>query len=118
MVDDLVRDQAIHAPTVGILLVADRDEQIVRFALSGSSTPLAVADCTDDSLPPETRAALPDSDHLQALLSQTVDELTDADGLVDDLPGLPDHPDLPEHGRPDSPSQQAPLRPQRAQRDR
>ncbi|MFD0481398.1 PDDEXK nuclease domain-containing protein [Kineococcus sp. GCM10028916] len=30
MVDDLVRDDTIHAPTIGILLVAGRSEQIVR----------------------------------------------------------------------------------------
>lgn len=85
MVDDLVRDPARHAPTVGILLVAGRDEQIVRYALSSASTPLAVADYTYETLPPETRAALPDSARLRALLNETVDELTDTDGLVDNL---------------------------------
>ncbi len=90
MVDDLVRDDAVHAPTVGILLVAGRDEQVVRYALSGSATPLAVADYTYDSLPPEARAALPDSAQLRSLLNETVQEITEAGGLVDDLPDLPD----------------------------
>ncbi len=86
MVDDLVRDHTLHAPTVGILLVAGRNQQIVRYALSGSPTPLAVADYTYDNLPPETRAALPDSAQLRALLDQTVHELTTDDGLIEDLP--------------------------------
>ncbi len=86
MVDDLVRDDTRHAPTVGILLVAGRNEQIVRYALSGSPTPLAVADHTYDNLPPETRAALPDSAQLRALLDQTVHELTTDDGLIEDPP--------------------------------
>jgi len=86
MVDDLVRDDTLHAPTVGILLVAGRNQQIVRYALSGSPTPLAVADYTYDNLPPETRAALPDSAQLRALLDQTVHELTTDDGLIEDLP--------------------------------
>jgi predicted nuclease of restriction endonuclease-like (RecB) superfamily len=96
MVDDLVRDATIHAPTVGILLVAGRNEQIVRYALSGSATPLAVADYTYDSLPPEARAALPDSAQLRSLLDETVQDLAASDGLVDDLPDLA--PDVsPEH---------------------
>jgi hypothetical protein len=90
MVDDLVRDATIHAPTVGILLVAGRNEQIVRYALSGSATPLAVADYTYDSLPPEARAALPDSTQLRSLLDETVQEITEAGGLVDALPDLSD----------------------------
>lgn len=90
MIDDRVRDDAIHAPTVGILLVAGRDEQVVRYALSSSANPLAVADYTYDSLPPEARAALPDSAQLRSLLDQTVQEITESDGLVDDLPDLPD----------------------------
>ena len=92
MVDDLVRDETIHAPTIGILLVAGRSEQIVRYALSSSATPMAVADYTYDTLPPEARAALPDSTQLQALLNQTVQEITDADGLTDNRPHPDDNP--------------------------
>ena len=88
MVDDLVRDDAVHASTVGILLVAGRNEQIVRYALSSSATPLAAADYTYDSLPPDARAALPDSAQLRSLLDESVHDLTAADGLVDDLPDL------------------------------
>ncbi|WP_328296160.1 PDDEXK nuclease domain-containing protein [Kineococcus sp. NBC_00420] len=84
MVDDLVRDNTIHAPTIGILLVAGRSEQIVRYALSSTATPLAVADYTYETLPPEARAALPDSAQLQALLDETVQQITEADGLIDD----------------------------------
>jgi predicted nuclease of restriction endonuclease-like (RecB) superfamily len=75
MVDDLVRDDTVHNPTVGILLVAGRDEQVVRYALSGHHTPLAVADYTYESLPPEARAAIPDSAELRAMLAETVHEV-------------------------------------------
>lgn len=83
MVDDLVRDHTILAPTVGMLLVAGRGEQVVRFALSSSSMPLAVADYTYDSLPSEAQAALPDSAQLQKLMAGTVHGLTVSDGLTD-----------------------------------
>ncbi|MGW6132379.1 PDDEXK nuclease domain-containing protein [Cellulomonas sp. NPDC055163] len=68
IVDDLVRDDAIHAPTVGILLCRDRDEQVVRYALSSTAAPMAVADYTYDALPPEARAALPNVAELRAAL--------------------------------------------------
>jgi hypothetical protein len=82
MVDDLVRDQTIHAPTVGILLCTSRNEQVVRYAISGTNTPLAVADYTYDALPttsssttsPEPDASAGDtgSAELQALLDSTM----------------------------------------------
>lgn len=75
MINDLVRDDTLHAPTIGILLVAGRNEKFVRYALSGSPTPLAVADYTYEALPADARAALPDSAQLEALLDQTVQEL-------------------------------------------
>lgn len=76
IIDDLVRDDTVHAPTIGILLVAGRNERFVRYALSGNPSPMAVADFTYEALPPDARAALPDTAELQALLDQTVQELT------------------------------------------
>lgn len=43
VVDDQLRDHAKHAPTVGILLCTGGDEQLVRYALGSSTTPMAVA---------------------------------------------------------------------------
>ncbi len=64
--DQLRRPEAHHAPTVGLLLVAGRSDQLVRYALSASSAPVAVADWA--SLPAETRAVLPPADRLAAAL--------------------------------------------------
>ena len=44
-VDDQLR-RPQHAPTVGLLLCADRNERVVRYALDGSSQPLAVSTYT------------------------------------------------------------------------
>ena len=62
MVDDKLRNLAIHAPTVGILLCASRNEAAVRYALGNNTAPLAVANFTDVPeleklhLPPARRA--------------------------------------------------------------
>ena len=64
--DQLRRVEAHHAPTVGLLLVAGRSDQLVRYALSASSAPVAVADWA--SLPAETRAVLPPADRIAAAL--------------------------------------------------
>ncbi|WP_407671888.1 PDDEXK nuclease domain-containing protein [Oerskovia douganii] len=68
LVDDRLRKPDRHSPTVGILLVAGRNEAIVRYALAGASAPLAVANYTYDNLPPAEQAALPRADQLQAIL--------------------------------------------------
>ncbi|MEV8026587.1 PDDEXK nuclease domain-containing protein [Cellulosimicrobium funkei] len=64
LVDDRLRKPDRHAHTVGILLVAGRNEAIVRYALAGAPAPLAVANYTYDSLPPDEQAALPRADEL------------------------------------------------------
>lgn len=71
LIDDQVRVSGTHAATVGILLCSARNEQVVRYALSGSRSPMAVAGYTYEALPVEARAALPDAAHLQALLNET-----------------------------------------------
>jgi predicted nuclease of restriction endonuclease-like (RecB) superfamily len=43
---------ARHAPTVGILMCAGRNDTVVRYALSGAAQPMAVAGYTYDALPP------------------------------------------------------------------
>ena len=53
-----------HAHTVGILLVAGRNEARVRYAPAGAPMPLAVANYTYDSLPPDERVALARADAL------------------------------------------------------
>ena len=41
-VDDRLRDPVLHAPAVGILMCADRNDTVVRYALSGAAQPMAV----------------------------------------------------------------------------
>lgn len=86
LVEDRLRRPDRHAPTIGLLLVAGRNEQIVRYALSGASAPLAVADYTYDSLPPDARAALPPADQLTAALDTTTLTTTNRAGQQ------PEHP--------------------------
>jgi len=64
---------ARHAPTVGILMCADRDDTVVRYALSGAAQPTAVAGYTYDTLPPAERAALPSDTRVAAALEAPVD---------------------------------------------
>jgi len=73
-VDDQLR-RPQHAPTVGLLLCAERNERVVRYALGGSSQPLAVSTYTFDSyastrtyeaLSPAERAAVPAAGELEA----------------------------------------------------
>ncbi len=66
MVDDRLRRPGLHAPSLGLLLVAGRSEQLVRYALTASSAPVAVADWS--SLPADARAVLPPADRIAAAL--------------------------------------------------
>ncbi|WP_378144689.1 PDDEXK nuclease domain-containing protein [Cnuibacter sp. UC19_7] len=43
LVDDLLRDEALHRPAMGMLLVADKNETVVRYALAGTAQPVAVS---------------------------------------------------------------------------
>lgn len=68
-VNNLVRFPGM-APTVGILVCSSKHEPTVRYALDGSSQPVAVSSYTYDSLPPEERAALPSPEAITAALEQ------------------------------------------------
>jgi len=59
LVDGELRNVAVHAPTVGILLCADTNQRVVQYALGGSSQAVAVATYTYDTLPAEVRSTLP-----------------------------------------------------------
>lgn len=67
LVDDKLRRTA-HAPTVGILVCGSRNERTVRYALSRSSTPMAISTYTYETLPPEERQSLPGASKLAEAL--------------------------------------------------
>jgi len=48
-VDDNLRAHDRHAPTIGILLCASRNDNVVRYSLAGTTAPLAVATYTYDA---------------------------------------------------------------------
>jgi len=83
MVDDRLRRPGVHAPTLGLLLVAGRSEQLVRYALTASSAPVAVADWS--SLPADARAVLSPADQLAAALDTST--LPGADTVPGDITG-------------------------------
>jgi predicted nuclease of restriction endonuclease-like (RecB) superfamily len=56
LVDDRLR-RTMHAPTVGLLLCADKNDAVVRYALAGSQSPVAIS--SYDLLPADAREALP-----------------------------------------------------------
>ncbi|GLB69158.1 PDDEXK nuclease domain-containing protein [Arthrobacter mangrovi] len=68
-VNDLVKFPGM-APTVGILVCGSKHEPTVRYALDGSSQPIAVTSYTYDKLPPEEREALPSPEAITAALEQ------------------------------------------------
>lgn len=66
MVDDMVRNKQLHAPTVGLVLCTGKRESTVRYALAGAGSPVAVAQW--QALPTEARAALPTAEELQTVV--------------------------------------------------
>jgi predicted nuclease of restriction endonuclease-like (RecB) superfamily len=74
-VDDRLRIAGQHAPTIGILLCAGRNDNVVRYSLASSSAPLAVADYTYDALPASVRDAVPSADQLVAAVDETLAEI-------------------------------------------
>jgi len=76
-VDDNLRGHDRHAPTIGILLCAGRNDNVVRYSLAGASAPLAVADYTYDALPASARDAVPTADELVTAVDATLAELSD-----------------------------------------
>lgn len=73
IVDDLLKREQ-HAPTIGILICGSRSERTMRYSLGKSTSPLAVASCTFDSLPADERAALPVAEKIVAALDWTLGE--------------------------------------------
>jgi hypothetical protein len=71
LVDDKLRGPQ-HAPTVGLLLCAGRNERVVRYSLGATSAPVAVSTYTYDSLPEQEQNALPAAHALTAALDTTV----------------------------------------------
>lgn len=67
LVEDRLRRPA-HQATVGLLLCTDKNDRVVRYALAGSSQPIAIA--SYDLLAPAERAALPSEAELQRALDQ------------------------------------------------
>jgi len=63
LVDDQLRGD-MHRPTVGILICGDKSDRIVRYALSQTGSPMAVATYTYETLPPEEQKSLPDAQQL------------------------------------------------------
>lgn len=74
-IDDNLRNKDIHAPTVGILLCAGRNDNVVRYSLAGTTAPLAVADYTYETLPSPVRELVPTDDEIAAAVEATVSEL-------------------------------------------
>jgi predicted nuclease of restriction endonuclease-like (RecB) superfamily len=67
IVDHQLRDPERHAPTIGLLLCAGKNEATVRFALGSMSAPIGVADY--EGLPADARAALPSVEELKAAMA-------------------------------------------------
>jgi len=74
-VDDNLRHRDTHAPTVGILPCAGRNDNVVRYSLAGTSAPLAVADYTYDALPASARGAVPTDAELASAVDAALAEL-------------------------------------------
>lgn len=73
VVDDMVRGDR-DGPSIGILLCARHSERVVRYALHGLATPMAVAGYRYRELPDEVRAALPEEGVLEATARSVVDD--------------------------------------------
>src|SRR5215213_6146120 len=64
-----------HAPTVGLLLCATRNERTVRYALARSTSPMAVAGYRYSELPAAEQAALPGEAEIVDAVSATLERL-------------------------------------------
>lgn len=69
VVDDQLRRQQIHAPTVGILLCASRNDSVVRYSLANTTAPMAVANYTDQPALDPSALHLPQPGELTAILN-------------------------------------------------
>jgi len=78
-VDANLRVPDRHSPTIGILLCAGRNDNVVRYSLAGTTAPLAVADYTYDALPASARDAVPTDTELSTAADAVLTQLTAAD---------------------------------------
>ncbi len=78
-VDANLRVPNQHSPTIGILLCAGRNDNVVRYSLAGTTAPLAVADYTYDALPASARDAVPTEAELASAAGAVVSQLATAD---------------------------------------
>ncbi len=76
--------QERHQPTIGILLVEDRNDLVVRYALAAAQTPLAVATYTYDTLPAAARQELPGEAELSDAVHDAYDQARRLDRDDDD----------------------------------
>lgn len=70
VVDDMLRIPDKHQPTVGILLVAGKDDTVVRYALASTTQPVAVSRY---ELAEDAQKALPDEAALARAFSNELD---------------------------------------------
>ena len=70
MVDGELRSEGDN-PTVGILLCADRYERVVKYALGGTTTPMAVA--RYEALPAEVQEAIPEAADLEGVIEEAAE---------------------------------------------
>jgi hypothetical protein len=70
LVDDRMRIAELHAPTIGILLVADKNETVARYSLAGSTQPVAVSRY---ELSPAEQATLPTEEVLTRIAIDVAD---------------------------------------------
>jgi hypothetical protein len=61
-----IRKTEIHAPTIGILLCASRNEAVGRYALGSTTAAMAVSTVSYENLPPAERAELPPAEVIEA----------------------------------------------------
>jgi hypothetical protein len=78
VVDDKVRDPQRDDPTLGILIAAHRDEDVVQYSLRGTNQPLAVT--TYNTLPAEFRPLLPSPEDLARVAHEVLDKHGHKDG--------------------------------------
>jgi predicted nuclease of restriction endonuclease-like (RecB) superfamily len=72
MVDDLLRNREVHAPTVGILLCTGRNDEILRYSLGSTAAPMAI--CRYETLSEEERAGMPQPEALEKLIAAELEQ--------------------------------------------
>ncbi|MDQ2850847.1 MAG: PDDEXK nuclease domain-containing protein [Actinomycetota bacterium] len=96
VVDDQLRRQQIHAPTVGILLCASRNDSVVRYSLANTTAPMAVANYTDQPALDPSALHLPQPGELTAILNAPLAGQTGrtlGEALPDELDDTDNDPD-------------------------